>query len=530
MTTELEDLRRIGLFAGTDDDQLRELAAAGTEVRFRPGDVLFAENAPAEHWWVLLEGAVDLVRHVGRDETRLGAMDVPGRWAGGFRAWDEHGAYLATGRATSTGCVLRVPAEALLAVWTARFPLGLSLIEGVSRSARNYETMARQREALAALGTLAAGLAHELNNPAAAATRAVDALGDAFAGMLSALRRLAAAPVTAEQFAGLDALRAELGPRPPESVLEVADREDRVAEWLADHDVQRDWEVGPTLAAAGADVEWCERAAEAVGTSRLDPGLDWIAGTLSAGVLLEEVKESTRRISDLVAAVKSYSQLDRAAMQETDVAEGLDSTLVMLGHRIPPEVTVVRDHGRRRPPDHRDRGRAEPGLDQRGRQRPRRHGRPRHAACLDAARARRGGGRDRRHRRRADRGGPAARLRALLHHQGGRRGHRPRPRHLAAHRRPAPRGHRPGGAAGRDGAARAAPDRTRGGDPGPICWLTPRMVSPLPEPGREIDPDQPVPDDPAELLPDAPEPLPPPPIEATPDDPGGDPGGVPEPA
>jgi signal transduction histidine kinase len=340
------ELRRVPLFDGVADDQLQDLSAAGEEVRFAPGDVLFVENQPAESWWVLLEGGVDLVRHVGHAETVLGTMDVPGRWAGGFRAWDEHGAYLATGRAVTPGRVLRVPAAELRRIWTASFPLGLLLTEGVSRSARNYETMARQREALAALGTLASGLAHELNNPAAAATRAVDALAETCDDMLGSLRRLAAAPVTGDQFTGLDALRRELGPRPGgESPMVLADREDALADWLADHDVAREWVLAPVLAAAGADVAWCERAAVVVGEAPLPAGLEWVVSTLSATTLLAEVKESTQRISDLVAAVRSYTQLDRASMQRTDVAEGLESTLATLAHRIPPEVRVERDFG-----------------------------------------------------------------------------------------------------------------------------------------------------------------------------------------
>src|SRR3954454_22569604 len=175
---DVGDLRGLPLFDGTSDALLQELFALGTEVSFVPGQEVFREGRPADFWWVLLEGRVDLVRHMGREETLLGSMDVPGRWAGGFRAWDEHGAYLATGRATAAGRLLRVPAQELRKLWSTRLPLGLYLIEGVSRSARNYETMARQKEALAALGTLAAGLAHELNNPAAAATRAVDALAE----------------------------------------------------------------------------------------------------------------------------------------------------------------------------------------------------------------------------------------------------------------------------------------------------------------------------------------------------------------
>jgi signal transduction histidine kinase len=346
---ELDELRRIGLFSGTEDDQLLALIAAGTEVRFESGEVLFQENHPAEFWWVLLDGSIDLVRHVRHEETRLGAMDVPGRWAGGFRAWDEHGAYLATGRATTAGRILRVPAGELRALWTTRFSLGLYLIEGVSRSARNYETMAREKESLAALGTLAAGLAHELNNPAAAATRAVDALGNAYDGMLSSLRRLAAAPITADQFARLDTLRQELGRRPAGDAMEIADRGYAVSEWLSRHRVPRGWVLAPTLVGAGADVDWCARVGEALGEARLEPGLEWVASTLSASGLLDEVKDSTHRISDLVAAVKSYSQLDRASMQQTDLAEGLESTLVMLAHRIPTDVTVVREYDPRVP-------------------------------------------------------------------------------------------------------------------------------------------------------------------------------------
>jgi signal transduction histidine kinase len=345
MPVDLVDLRRIGLFSTTDDEQLFALHAAGTEVAFECGDVLFQENHPAESWWVLLDGSVDLVRHVGHEETRLGAMDVPGQWAGGFRAWDEHGAYLATGRATTAGRMLSVPAAVLRSYWTTRFPLGLHLIEGVSRSARNYEAMARQKEALAALGTLAAGLAHELNNPAAAAARAVDALEEACDEMLSSLRRLAAAPITADQFAGLDTLRHELELRPTGDLMDVADREDAVTDWLTEHDVTRDWMLAPALAAAGADVDWCERVAEALGQPPLEPGLEWVAATVSVAGLVAEAKDSTRRISDLVAAVKSYSQLDRASMQQTDIAEGLESTLVMFAHRIPGDVTVVRDYG-----------------------------------------------------------------------------------------------------------------------------------------------------------------------------------------
>ena len=104
------------------------------------------------------------------------------------------------------------------------------------------------------------------------------------------------------------------------------------------------WAIAPPLAAAGVDRDWCERAADVLEGPALEPGLEWVASTLSAATLLSEVKESTRRISELVAAVRSYSQMDRASLQPIDVTEGLESTLVMLGHKLR-GVTVVRDYG-----------------------------------------------------------------------------------------------------------------------------------------------------------------------------------------
>ena len=119
-----DELRALSLFDGLADDQLAELAEGGTEVRVEPGADLFREGEHADFWWVLIDGAIDLVRHIGREDTVVAKMDVPGRWAGGFRAWDEHGVYLATGRGVTGGRVLRVPAEVLRERFSAWFPFG----------------------------------------------------------------------------------------------------------------------------------------------------------------------------------------------------------------------------------------------------------------------------------------------------------------------------------------------------------------------------------------------------------------------
>ncbi|MDQ5815401.1 MAG: ATP-binding protein [Actinomycetota bacterium] len=342
----IEDLRAIALFDGLSDVQLHELMTDGDELHFNLGEELFHEAHQADHWWVLLEGSISLIRLVGHEETVLGAMSSPGQWAGGFQAWDPHGIYLATGRGAAPGRVLRVPAERLRDRADAWFPFGVHLIKGLVNTVRNIESMARQREALVALGTLAAGLAHEMNNPASAATRAVDALEDTCEVLLSSLGRLAEGQISAAQFIELDRLRRE-GKAESASMdpLAVADREDALADWLEGHGVERSWLVAPPLAAAGLDIEWCERVAALLGDAPLEAGLEWVASSLSTATLLSEMKESTRRISDLVAAVKSYSQLDRASMQQMDLAEGIESTLVMLAHKLQDGITVVRDYG-----------------------------------------------------------------------------------------------------------------------------------------------------------------------------------------
>jgi signal transduction histidine kinase len=340
------ELRSLSLFDGLTDGQLGELLEGSTEVRVEPGVELFREGEPADFWWVLVDGAIDLVRRTGREDTAVGKMDVPGRWAGGFRAWDEHGVYLATGRGATGGRVLRVPADVLrdrLSVW---FPLGRHLIEGLYHTARSIESTARQRDSLITLGRLAAGLAHEINNPAAAAARAVDALQAECQTLLSSLARLARDEISARQFTALDTLRREIEPQTAaQDPLALADQEEALSSWLARHGIVRGWAIAPPLAAAGVDLAWCERAALILEGPALEAGLEWVASTFSTATLLSEMKESTRRISGLVAAVKSYSQMDRASMQLIDVTDGLESTLVMLGHKLRDGVAVVRDYG-----------------------------------------------------------------------------------------------------------------------------------------------------------------------------------------
>jgi signal transduction histidine kinase len=347
----LEELRGLFLFEDLDAEQLAWVAANGDVVDHPAGAEVSTEGEPAECFFVLLEGTLSMVRVVGGSEVETVRTSHRGVYSGAVQFYfgDRlEQRYPATVRAVTDCRFLALPAGPFAAVFREWYPMAVHLLEGMFVGQRNSAELVGQRERLLALGKLTAGLTHELNNPAAAAARATAALRDRFAGMRHKLAMLSEGKMDGAMLRSLTGLQEEfvagIGSARELSALERSDLEDGLADWLEEHEVPQPWELAGVFVAAGLGPEDLERVAGAVAPGCLEPALRWLAYTVETETLLLEIGDSTSRISSLVDAAKQYSQMDRTPHQPTDLRAGLDATLVMLGGKIAPGVTVVKDY------------------------------------------------------------------------------------------------------------------------------------------------------------------------------------------
>ncbi len=352
----LEELRGLFLFEDLDAGQLAWVAANGDVVDHPAGAELSTEGEPAECFFVLLEGTLSMVRVVGGSEVETVLTSHRGVYSGAVQFYfgDRlEQRYPATVRAVTDCRFLALPAGPFAAVFREWYPMAVHLLEGMFVGQRNSAELVGQRERLLALGKLTAGLTHELNNPAAAAARATDALRERFAGMRHKLAMLSEGKLDGAVLRSLTGLQEEfvgrVGSARELTAMDRSDREDRLGDWLEEHDVVEPWEMAGVFVAAGLGPEDLDRVVDAVGPSFLTPALRWLSYTVEAETLLVEITDSTARISALVDAAKQYSQMDRTPHQPTDLHAGLDATLVMLGHKIQAGVTVVKEYDRTLP-------------------------------------------------------------------------------------------------------------------------------------------------------------------------------------
>jgi signal transduction histidine kinase len=350
------ELKELFLFADLDDEQLDWVSRKGDVIACAAGAELSVEGEPADCFFVLLDGTLSMVRRVGDSEVETVRTAARGVYSGAtqFYLGDQiTQVYGFTVRAVTDCRFLALPAYEFAAVFRKWFPMAVHLLQGLFVGLRNTDELVGQRERLLALGQLTAGLTHELNNPAAAATRAASALRDRFAGMRHKLAMLGDGRIGGHVLRALtecqEAFVSRIGEAADLTALERSDREDELGDWLEDHDVDSPWELAAVFVPAGLGPGDLEKVAGVVEPSFLEPALRWLAYTVETEMLLLEIQDSTSRISGLVDAAKQYSQMDRTPHQDADLHAGLDATLVMLGAKIPPGVTVVKEYDRELP-------------------------------------------------------------------------------------------------------------------------------------------------------------------------------------
>ncbi|KPI28781.1 ATP-binding protein [Streptomyces sp. NPDC054950] len=349
------EISSLFLFEKLSPEQLGRLCSEGRVERFEPGPV-YTEGDPATCFYVMVEGSVVLYRRVGGDDIEVSRTSQRGVYAGAMQAYlgdQVPQVYNNSMRVTEPTRFFVLPAESFSAIMREWFPMAAHLLEGLFFGSKNTQRAVGQRERLLALGSLSAGLTHELNNPAAAAVRATATLRERVAKMRHKLAVIASGAYDAEALTRLIEIQertAELVAKAPVlSPLEASDREDDLTDWLDDHGIQEGWRIAPTFVQAGLDVDWLEQVAAAVDEDTLPGAMGWLNYTVETELLMDEIDDSTNRISHLVDAAKQYSQLDRAPYRVVDVHELLDSTLLMLSGKIGQRIEVVKDYDRALP-------------------------------------------------------------------------------------------------------------------------------------------------------------------------------------
>ncbi|MFN8090077.1 MAG: ATP-binding protein [Mycobacterium sp.] len=340
-----EELRSLFLFEALTETQLATLCANGHIATFEPG-IVCNEGDPATCLYVLLDGELVMSKRSGGTDIETTRTSQRGVYCGAWSAYvpDEEHIYQASVRVTRPSRFFVLDADAFARFMQAEFPMAVHLLEGQSVGRRRQAQIIGQREHLLALGTITAGLTHQLNNPAAAIARDIAGLRANVGKMRHKLAMLADGKFTPDALRVLVRIQEEVAEQVAKAelreltALETSDREDEVGDWLERHHIAAGWDYAPTFVEAGLDTDWLERVEASVDavdcSATLQSAIGWLKYTIDTELAVNRVAEATNRISALLADAKQYSQMDRAPYQSADVHELLRSTLMMFGGRV----------------------------------------------------------------------------------------------------------------------------------------------------------------------------------------------------
>jgi signal transduction histidine kinase len=347
---KIEALRGVQVFADLPDEQLQWFADNAEDHRFAMGDVVFRKGDKAETMVVYLEGEV----HAYWDENdhdmvyiaRAGERSTE---VTGMLPFSRMTEFTVTGYAVTDVRLLRFPVR-LFPEMMQRMPVLVQRLVGImSDRVRESTTVDQQQDKLIALGKLSAGLAHELNNPAAGATRAANDLIETLKELRAADMRLCSHDLTEQQQESIDRFERKAidhtATAKQLNSLDQSDREEEVSEWLEAHGIAESWKFSANLVEAGMDSSALEQLLGEIPATATADVLSRVNCQLAAAKLAGEIKTATARISELVGAIKEYSYMDQAKVQELDVHKGLDNTLLILKYKLKKKnISVTRDY------------------------------------------------------------------------------------------------------------------------------------------------------------------------------------------
>jgi signal transduction histidine kinase len=341
----LKELFTIPLFHDATDDELEWLVANSYEVKLERGDYFYRENERPTQFYIVLEAELQISRMSDGKEMIVGT--TPRGITGGElpllnAAPSEVSAYAIV---PSRLMVFDLPAfRALFGVCPT---VGARILRIAAERTIGRASMLKQQEKMAALGKFSAGLAHELNNPAAAARRAASILRAALTDLQTQTMKLADAGLSQAQMAGLQAFQRQAMDRAassqPLSPLEQSDREEELGDWLEQQQVTNSWEVAASLIGARVSLAEVVELTATLPPDSARVALVWLCQSLTATSMLEEIEQSAARISDLVGAIKQYTYMDQAPLQEINLHQGLDNTLKVLSHKLK-KINLIREY------------------------------------------------------------------------------------------------------------------------------------------------------------------------------------------
>ncbi len=336
-------LRRLPLFADLPDADLGRLCHMAERANVPAGRVVMEEGTPGDGLYIVVAGKLEVTKRESGSEVVLAARG-PGEFLGEMSLL-EQGPRSATVRAVEDSELLVIQPSAFRQLLRVSPDAAASILRTMAMRLRSTESSLMEQEKLASLGTLAAGLAHELNNPAAAIQRAAAQLSEALDGWHRSTVRLGTlrlVPAQAEVLERLETAITDPGPANADA-LACSLEEDRLTDWLEARHVDRGWEIAAPLVGYGWDRDRVETLADAFDPAQLPVVLRWLAAGLAARALRDEIGTSAQQIADIVKAVRTYTFLDQAPVQNVDVRETLENTLVILKHRLKQGVEVQRE-------------------------------------------------------------------------------------------------------------------------------------------------------------------------------------------